>query len=404
MKKLNESLSLKIIAGLILGVVAGQALGSGASSLGEIGKMVIQLIKIFATPLLFFSIVNSVISTDIKWTRGVRMLGVCVINGTLALVIGLSVTHFFRPGEALSVQALSAGLDRPAPALPTLKESKIEFIKWVTGLVPSNLLQPFSENLILTIIALAVLLGLAIRKLRTSGAEEARTLESLFSGGLKLSELILGWIVQLIPFAVFGVVAKTVGEFGFAPFKGLGIYVCVGLLGLFLHVVLVYHVWILFYCGQKFRDFWKHAREPVIYAMGTNSSLATLPLTLKALDDLKVSKQASTLGACVGTNFNNDGIILYEAMAALLVAQSQGLHLDVGQQVTMALTCLVAAMGVTGVPEAGFISLAVVLGTVGLPLDLLPLLLTVDWIIARARSMTNVLGDMTVSLVLDRKR
>src|SRR5207244_13363166 len=108
------------------------------------------------------------------------------------------------------------------------------------------------------------------------------------------------------------------------------------------------------------------------------------------------------LGACFGTNLNNVGIILYEGMAVLFVAQAHGLDLTLGQQVVAAVSCLVAAMGIAGVPEAGFVSLSLVLATVGLPLELLPLLLTVDWIIARGRSVVNVLSDMMVSILLDR--
>src|SRR5262249_579071 len=125
-----------------------------------------------------------------------------------------------------------------------------------------------------------------------------------------------------------------------------------------------------------------------------NSSLATLPVTLRALDRLGVPRSASALGACVGTNFNNDGIILYEGMAVLFVAQASGLDLSLSQQLIAAPTCMIAAVGVAGIPEAGFISLALVLNTVGLPLEILPLLLTVDWIIARVRSVVNVLSDM----------
>jgi DAACS family dicarboxylate/amino acid:cation (Na+ or H+) symporter len=125
-------------------------------------------------------------------------------------------------------------------------------------------------------------------------------------------------------------------------------------------------------------------------------------VTLRALDKLGVSREASALGACVGTNLNNDGIVLYEGMAVLFVAQASGIDLSIGQQLLAALTCIVAAMGVAGVPEAGFVSLALVLGTVGLPVELLPLLLSVDWILARARSVTNALSDMVLSIAIDR--
>ena len=209
--------------------------------------------------------------------------------------------------------------------------------------------------------------------------------------------------MKLIPLAVFGVVCKATGAHGYAPFYGLGVYVAVGVGGLLLHVIVVYHTWLIV-LRQSLVKFWRAAREPVFYAMGANSSLATLPITLKALDRLGVSRGASALGACVGTNLNNDGIILYEGMALLFVAQASGIELSLAQQVTAAAVCLVASMGVAGVPEAGFISLAVVLNTVGLPIEILPLLLTVDWVIARARSVTNVLSDMLLSVIVDTGR
>jgi DAACS family dicarboxylate/amino acid:cation (Na+ or H+) symporter len=218
---------------------------------------------------------------------------------------------------------------------------------------------------------------------------------------LRVVEVVLTWVIALIPFAVFGVVARAVGEHGFAPLKGLGVYVGVGLLGLALHILLTYQAWLVIFAKRSLVSFWREAKEPAIYAMGANSSLATLPVTLRALDRLGVSKQSSTLGAVVGTNFNNDGIILYEGMAVLFVAQASGIDLSVGQQIVAAASCMVAAMGVAGVPEAGFISLALVLNTVGLPIEILPLLLTVDWIIARARSVTNVLSDMMLSILVD---
>jgi DAACS family dicarboxylate/amino acid:cation (Na+ or H+) symporter len=218
---------------------------------------------------------------------------------------------------------------------------------------------------------------------------------------LRMFEVILGWITRLIPLAVFGVVCKAVGENGYAPLRGLGVYVAVGLLGLGLHVLIVYHAWLYFVLRIPLRRFWKEAREPVVYALGANSSLATLPVTLRALDRLGVSRGASALGACVGTNLNNDGIILYEGMALLFVAQASGIHLSIVEQLLAAAVCMFAAMGVAGVPEAGFISLALVLNTLHLPVEILPLLLSVDWIIARARSVTNVLSDMLLSLIVD---
>ena len=400
-------LSLQIIAAMGLGLLLGPLLGENAEPLGELGKLVIQLIKVFATPLLFLTIVTSVLGTEIRARAGLRLIGWAVLNASIALTIGMLLSNLLRPGRHL------AAIAAPDGAAARFQGKSIDFASAVDAVVPSSLVGPFLDNSILAVVLLALLLGFALRRLRretteksagpTGDSESGVATAERFLGALhRVSEIVLGWVIRLIPLAVLGVVAKSVAEHGFAPLRGLGAYLGVGLLGLALHIGLTYQAWLVLWLRRSLRSFWREAREPVITALGTNSSLATLPVTLKALDRLGVSKEASTLGACVGTNFNNDGIILYEGMAVLFVAQASGLHLSLGQQVLAALACLVAAMGVAGVPEAGFISLALVLNTVGLPVEILPLLLTVDWIIARARSVTNVLSDMMLSLLVDR--
>jgi DAACS family dicarboxylate/amino acid:cation (Na+ or H+) symporter len=261
--------------------------------------------------------------------------------------------------------------------------------------------QPFVDNLVLSVVLIALLYGFATRALRKREVRGAAAIEELTTALQGVTEIVLTWIVRLMPLAVFGVVAKTVGEHGLAALKGLGAYVGASLLGMAVQIAVVYHVMLWLFARVSPRRFWTQAREPVVYAVGANSSLATLPLTLGALDRLGVSRSSSALGACVGTNFNNDGIILYEGMAVLFVAQAHGIDLSLGQQLIAAASCLVAAMGVAGVPEAGMVSLALVLNTVGLPLEILPLLLTVDWIVGRARSVNNVLADMVLSILVD---
>jgi DAACS family dicarboxylate/amino acid:cation (Na+ or H+) symporter len=248
---------------------------------------------------------------------------------------------------------------------------------------------------------MAVLLAAALRSVK-SESNHLQTLVGLIEVLLKATEQILFWLIKLIPLAVFLVVAYAVGQYGFAPFKGLMAYVGVAVFGMALHILVTHQIWIKFYAKIPLREFWAAAKEPVTYALGTNSSLATLPVTLRALKKLKISERASSLGACVGTNLNNDGIILYEAMAVFFVAQAHGIDLSVIQQVYIAGLCLVAAIGVAGVPEAGFVSLTLVLTTAEMPIELLPLLLTVDWIVARARSATNSIADMVISILLDK--
>ncbi len=390
-----------ILGALLLGLATGPLLGKSAAPLGDVGKLVIQLIKGVATPLLFLAIVNAILQTEVRARAGLRMLGFALLNASAALGLGLLISNVFRPGDHLA-----AAVSPPdAKALAAYADKKVDFVQTLMSYIPSSVVTPFAENTVISIVLIAVLTGFGLRAVRTrqiaEGHDGYRTIEGAVTTLLALAETVLGWVIKLIPVAVYAVVAKTVGEYGFAPMKGLAAYLAAGLLGLAAHVLITYQLWIVAWARIPLRRFWAIAREPVVYAMGTNSSLATLPVTLRALDGLGVSRASSALGACVGTNFNNDGILLYEGMAVLFVAQASGLDLSLGQQLLAAVTCMVAAMGVAGVPEAGFVSLALVLNTVGLPIELLPLLLTVDWIIARARSVVNVLSDMVLSILIE---
>jgi DAACS family dicarboxylate/amino acid:cation (Na+ or H+) symporter len=390
-------LSLQITVGMVVGLALGPLLGARAAPLGELGKLVIQLIKAVATPLLFFAIVDAILKTEVRGRQGAVMLGFAALSSSIALAIGLVISNLFHPGRLLDLH----GLSKPA-ANAAATDKKIDILKTIAGYVPSNLLQPFIDNLVLSVVLLALLFGFAVRALRRRERARAAVVEELVTSLHGVTEIVLGWVVRLVPVAVFGVVAKTVGEYGLAPLKGLAAYLAAGLGGMAVQIVFVYQVLLFIVARFPLRRFWTAAREPVVYAMGAGSSLATLPLTLSALDRMGVSRASSALGACVGTNFNNDGIILYEGMAVLFVAQAHGIDLSLGQQLVAAGSCLVAAMGVAGVPEAGLVSLALVLNTVGLPLELLPLLLTVDWIVGRARSVTNALSDMVLSIMIDR--
>jgi Na+/H+-dicarboxylate symporter len=392
-------LYLQILTGLALGVATGVLLGKDASVLGEIGRLVIQLVKLFAVPLLLFAILDAFLKTEIAARAAGRMIVITSINTTIALAIGLGLSNWLQPGRHMTLPAI-AGAPAAAPT------GKIEFLKTVSGYIPTNFVDPFRENLVITIILLSVAVGVALRAVKreqTSRGETGyRAIEDLVGTAFRSTEILIAWVIRLIPFAVFGVVAKTVGEQGFAPFKGLAVYVAVALLGLAIHILVVYQSWIVLVARMPLSQFWRGARDPVLYAVGAASSLATLPVTLAALDRMRVSPQSSRLAACVGTNLNNDGILLYEAMAVLFVAQVHGLDLSLSQQLVAAFGCIVAGVGISGVPDAGLISLALVLTTVGLPVEILPLLLTVDWLVGRARAVTNVISDILVAVLLDK--
>lgn len=391
-------LALRIVIAMALGAALGQILGPQTASLGIVGKLFIQLVKVMAIPLVFFSTLDALISAPLSWSNARRLFYVVTINTTCALVIGLSLSNIFNPGRIFEHGTQAQGIVPPAPSVEQLDVGKV-----LSSFVPSSVIAPFAENNVITVVVLALLLGTALRQHFVGGKADYELVqaERLIRTILSVWSSVLMLLVRLVPIAVFCVTARTVGEYGFAPFKGLLLYVLLAIVGMVIQIVLVYPVWIRFVAKIPLRRFIEVAKRPVACAFGTNSSLATLPLTLESLDQLNISKSSSRLGACIGTNLNNDGIVLYEAMAVIFVAQAFGLELSLSQQILAAGMSLVAAVGVAGVPEAGVVSLSLVLAAVGLPLEIVPVLLTVDWIVARMRSITNVLSDMTVSIAIE---
>lgn len=394
MKKpsLGTQIGIALVGGVICGVLFKDQLPTPV--LGEIGKSLIGFIKAVAIPMLFFAVVASLIQTQSTAKLGARMIGVASLNASIALALGLVISNWLKPGQSFHELGILSENKTP------FKVPEVGFASFIQTILPQNWLQSFLDGNILSIIVIALLIGITLRNLKNDNHEIPW--EAPIQFGFKVFERILQFAVRLSPIAVFASVAKTVAEYGFAPIHGLAMYLFAALLGLAIHVLITYQAWIVFYLKMPLRLFWKEIKEPALYSIGTNSSLATLPLTLQSLDRMKCHPSASRMGACIGTNLNNDGVLLYESMAALFVAQSMGIHLPLSSQIVVCLTAMFASMGIAGVPEAGVVALSIVLHAVGLPVEIIPILLTVDWIVARARSVVNVLSDALVSLILSR--
>ena len=190
-------------------------------------------------------------------------------------------------------------------------------------------------------------------------------------------------------------------------FNALWVFLGVILLGLAIHSLIYYPMMAWLVGGKSPRVFLGQGADAIVTALSTNSSLATIPVTLRCLTaNMGVSEESARLSTCVGTNLNHDGNTLYEAMAALFLAQACGFDLSLGQQIAVLVAALMAGVGVAGIPEAGLVVLPLVLGAAGLPESFIaaaiPLVLPVDWILARARSCVNVISDMQVAVLLDR--
>jgi Na+/H+-dicarboxylate symporter len=377
------------IGGGLLGLVGGE----WVTSLLPISKLVIQLIKAAATPLVFFAVIEAVLRHQVRGRDFASLLLVVSVNACVAISIGLLMARLFQPGQHLKFLEQPQATSLAKPDLATLLQKQ----------VPSSVLEPLVDNDILGIVAIGLAMAFAVRIVRERVPEfAALPTVTWVSFAREVSELVLTWVVKLVPLAVFAAAANITQQHGLAPLRGLAQYVGLCALGMFAHMAVTYSLWLWGVARVRVVTFYREALQPAVYAFGVNSSLVALPLTLRALDRLGISRRASTLTACVGTNLNNDGIILYEGFTLLAIAQAVGLDLSFGAQLAAALYCVVAAMGVAGVPEAGVVALTLVFSAFGLPVEMLAALLSVDWLVARFRSVLNLVSDMVGATVLER--
>lgn len=410
-------LYLRVIVGVIVGVALGAIFrdqpilfGVGNADLGPLGMLVIRLLKALATPLVFVAILDSFLRTEVSGKSLLRLLAVCAINVTVAMVLGLTLLDALHPGARWAGRLEELGLAIHATAASAAPSATLSPLKNLAGFIPESVIDPFSKNLVISAVLLGVITGAALRNTRAAAtgtlAEGMATLERAIEAIYAvLSTMLLG-VAQTMPFAVALIIADVVGKAGLGVFSVLWIFLATTLAGLLLHA-LVYYPALAWTVGRI--PPWRYLRgalDAVVTGVSSNSSLATMPVTLRCLRDLGVRETPSRLSACVGTNFNNDGIMLYEAMATLFLCQALGYDLTLGQQVTVVLASITAGVGIAGIPEAGLVILPLVLASAGIPeaavAVAIPLIVPVDWIIARVRSGVNVLADMVVAIVLDR--
>lgn len=387
-------LYIKIVIGLVLGVIVGHALGERANHLRPVASAVLQLLTLLATPLVFIAVIHAIVKAAAGGRSALRLLWLLMSNTTVAILVGLLVANVVRPGNHMKL-----GTAEPPKAKGY--DAKDE----VLGKLPRNFIDPFQKNDILPLIIIAVSVGVALRRVRAHqrmrGVENYKTVEGLLDTGFELVMVMLHWVLTLVPFAVFAVVAATVGKEGVGPLTGMLIFVVAVLVALLLQASF-YLARLSWGSWVKPGVFLKNASDALLLAFSTASSAVTLPVTYQCVKDkIGIKEESAGLGVMVGGTFNHDGTALYEAMAALFVSQAIGQHLTVGHQVVVVLMSIVASVGAAGIPEAGTVTMIAVFNAVGLPIEYIPLLLPLDWFLDRCRTAINVMGDMSVACLLD---
>ncbi|MBX6316589.1 MAG: dicarboxylate/amino acid:cation symporter, partial [Isosphaeraceae bacterium] len=293
----------------------------------------------------------------------------------------------------------------PEPTGPPKAPPPKSLTEILLELVPRSVGDAFAQNNLAQLVLLTLALGIGLAKIRDEQRARGETsylaVVDFLAVGFELLMRVLLWVVALVPLAVFGVVAMSVAREGFELFLNLGWFIVVVLAGLACQLCWYLGQLALFARLSPAR-FLRGAADVMATTFSTASTAATIPITLRALTGkLGVSRESSQLAACVGTNFNNDGTALYQAVAALFFAQALGAELPLTSQVVIVLTTLVASVGAGGIPSGSFVTMPLIFAAVNLPADKLPILLTIDWFLDRCRTTSNVLGDMTVAVLLD---
>ena len=413
MRKL--ALHWKIITGMVLGVLYGLL----ASKMGWVdftnewikpwGKIFINLLKLIAVPLVFASLIKGVSSlSDIsKLSRiGGKTIGIYLFTTLVAVTFGLLLVNIIQPGTSFSEekrmelkeQYASNAASKIASAKDVKEDGPLQFI---VDIVPSNFIQATGNNKnMLQVIFFAILFGIAMVMLPK---EKTSVVKAFFDGVNDIILQIVDLIMLTAPYGVFALLGGLVVDFGGSVelFQALGIYSLSVVIGLLLMIMVVYPLILKSFTKLKYFDFFKGIGPAQMLAFSTSSSAATLPVTMERCEDhLGVSEEVSSFVLPLGATINMDGTSLYQAVAAVFIAQAFGYDLDLSQQLTIVLTSTLASIGAAAVPGAGMVMLVIVLSSIGIDPEGIALIFAVDRLLDMLRTVVNVTGDATVASVV----
>ena len=426
-------ITVLILLGLIVGAIVGQLLhlglaeGESISSIWmDLGNIIlIRPLKLLIMPLIFLSVVVGVTSIGDASRLGViggSTILYYLVTMLLAVILGAALVTTIRPGDGIPAQQRVELIDQGQ--LEYEKSSKLStaavdaedkglggaWINILEQVIPTNVFEELTEFRPLGVIVFALLLGLALAATGPPAAPAISVFAALFAGMMKL----ILWVLWLTPIGVFFLVAGTVGRIGLESLVGpLSSYMLTVLLGLAIHGLLVLPLilWILGRCNPF--KFMFQMRKALLTAFGTDSSSATLPVTIEtSIDEGGCSRRSSNFVLPLGATVNMDGTALYEAVAVVFLFQFYGIQLEMTELIIVVITATLAAVGAAGIPSAGLVTMVIVIGAVNtslsgrgvetLPIEAIGIIFGVDRILDMCRTVVNVWGDSTAAKIITR--
>ena len=410
----------KIIFGMILGVAFG--LFAIVLSWDEFsthwikpfGTIFINLLKLIAVPLVFASLIKGVTSlSDIsRLSRiGSRTIALYLISTILAVSTGLLIVNTLQPGTYFSEAKRIEFKEKYASKTEAKMEAATQVnnqgpLQFLVDIVPQNIIHASTSNKnMLQVIFFALLFGVAMIILPD---EKTHYVRGFFDGVNEIILQIVDLIMKMAPYGVFALLASLIVDFSDGDvhnvielFSALGLYSTAVIAGLLIMILLIYPLILKLFTKMSYLNFFRGIMPAQLLAFSTSSSAATLPVTMERCEEhLGVSKEVSSFVLPLGATINMDGTSLYQAVAAVFIAQAFGIDLDVPQQLTIVLTATLASVGAAAVPGAGLVMLVIVLGSVGIDPEGVALIFAVDRILDMLRTVVNVTGDATVASVI----
>ena len=402
-KKEARRIGYAIVAGLAIGLIAHYSgFGHFGVHLKPIGDIFMRCLKMVIIPLIFSSIYVSIThlgSPESLGSMGRKAIGYYFATTSIAVFVGIIFVNLISPGTGADLG--TGGLGNISDDLAQKMNEQKGLFHTIVGVmvdaIPSNPVEAMAKGTILQVIVFAVVMGIVAVYYKEKSSPVTNVLKGLEDMSLALTH----GIMKFAPIGIFVLMLDTMAKSGFAAILSLSKYMLTVLIGLLCHgiILMIIGCWRL----KKSPLFiLKGLSAPLFVSFSTSSSTATLPVTMMSVEEnLGVNKDTAKFVLPLGATINMDGTALYESIAAIFIAQAYNIDLTMGQQVVIFITASLAAIGAAAIPGAGLITMSIVLGAVGLPLEGIGMILAVDRILDMFRTTVNVFGDCMGTIVVD---
>ncbi|MBG9586181.1 C4-dicarboxylate transporter DctP [Cytobacillus firmus] len=395
-QRIYKNLTFQVLTAIFIGVMVGLIWPEVGKEMKPVGDTFINAVKMVIAPIIFLTIVLGIAKMgDMKKVGkvGGKAFIYFEVVTTLALMIGLIVVNVIKPGAGLNFNELEKG---DVSQYTANGGEGINWIEFVTHIVPSNMVDAFAKGDILQVLFFSVLFGVGLAALGDKGKIVIEFLDKLSLVFFK----IIGYVMKAAPLGAFGAMAYTIGHFGLASLVPLGKLMISVYVTMFLFIFVVLNIICKMY-GFSLWNYLRFIKDEILIVLGTSSSESVLPRMMDKMERIGCSKSVVGLVIPTGYSFNLDGTSIYLSMAVVFLAQVFGVDLTIGQQVTILLVLMLTSKGAAGVTGSGFIVLASTLAALQvIPLEGLALLLGVDRFMSEGRAIVNLIGNGIATMVV----